>query len=369
MKACLDRTGTVEGLERVLYEASVRPGARGILLLTCDANHYEPLTIDPVLKRTRLPVAGAVFPAVFAKTELLELGSIAVSLPSAPRVLACGGDRSDEADITKSLMESGLGNHPTMLVLTDGLASNPTAILDALFDVFGLEITYLGGGAGSLTLQQRPCLITNEGLVRGGSVVVGLDLACGIGVGHGHAKVAGPHQITAASGRLVRSIDWHPAASYYRHLIQQRLRPGEDDTGGVVSRNFCLAMNRLDGEFVVREAVRVLDDDSLEFAAEMPEGELVDVVRADRAGMLAAATEARQEAQKNLSAPLRTNLCFTCCARRIFLQDDFEKELQALDSGEVPLFGAITVGGEIGNNGDRYLDYYNRTCVVGAFEV
>ena len=367
MDACIDHTGTVEGLEKILEEASARAG--GILLLTCDGNGYEPRTINPVLGRLRVPVAGGLFPAVFVGNELLERGSIAVQLPTTPQILAFGGKDLDHAGLRNSLVESGIEPLPTMLVLTDGLAFNANTLLDALFDVFGLESKYLGGGAGSLTLQRRPCLITNKGMTEGGALVVALNLKCGIGVAHGHMRVGGPYQITAASGHVVHSIDWRPAASYYRELIQQYLQHDEDDSGGVISRNFCLAINRLDADFVVREPVKVCDDESLEFATAMQEGELVDIVRADSDKMQTVAFGARDQAKRDLCTEPRTNLCFTCCSRRLFLGDNFDQELRGLESGGVPIFGAITVGGEIANNGESYLDYYNRTCVVGSFEV
>lgn len=369
MKAFIDRQGTLEGLEQILLEASGRPGAGGILLLTCDENGYQPDTLNPLLKRIEKPIAGGLFPAVFAGREILERGSIAISLPTTPRVLPLSSNQLEETTLREKLVASGLGPHPTMLILTDGLAFHATKLLDALFDVFGLDIKYLGGGAGSLTLQQRPCLLTNDGFTRDGAVVMALDLDCGIGVAHGHKKVEGPHQITAASGNRVYSLDWQPAASYFRELVQKQLSPGEDDVGGVVSRNFCLAINRLEGDYVVREAVKVGPDGCLEFATEMRESELVDVVRADREQMLSTARVAREGARKELRKAPQTNLCFDCCARRIYLGDDFAIEIEGLMEDGVLLFGAITVGGEIANNGESYLDYYNRTCVVGAFEV
>jgi hypothetical protein len=368
MDASIERTGTVEGLERVLEETSARPGTEGILLLTCDANGYEPNRLDPVLERVPVPLAGALFPSIFSGTELLQRGSIAISLPKRPHILTFDSAHEDPDLARKRIESCDLESLSTMVVLTDGLAFNPTPLLDALFDMFGLEVKYVGGGAGSLTLERRPCLMTNEGFTQGGAVVAALDLDCGVGVAHGHLWVAGPHQITRATGHLVHSIDWRPAVDHFNELIDQHLPAGDNDSGGVVSRNFCLAINRLDGDCVVREAVRSRPDGSLEFATEMRENELVDLVRADRDKMLTAAPAAKAAAANDLNATAQTNLCFTCCARQMFLGDDFDKEVRSL-AGEAPAIGAITVGGEIANNGESYLDYYNRTCVVGAFGV
>jgi hypothetical protein len=367
VEAYIDHTGTMDGLERILHEASARPGAGGIALFTCDDNGYEPRLIDPILSRVKLPIVGGLFPALFHGETLLEQGSIALSLPTPAQVAVLDGEHLDSAAIQKRLVASGLDSYPTMLVLVDGLEFHATTLLDALFDVYGPERKYLGGGAGSLTLERRPCLFTNDGFMGGGAAIMGIELPCGIGVAHGLMRVGGPYQITAAKGYEVQTIDWRPAADTFRELVLQHLEPGEDDTGGVVSRNFCLAINRLDAEYVVREVVKIGSGGTLLFPTQMHENELVDLVQADQKRMLAAAAKARQDAEADLGAKPKSNVCFDCCARKLYLGDAFSHEMRSLASGQAQVYGAITVGGEIANNGDSYLDYYNRTCVVGAF--
>ncbi len=57
------------------------------------------------------------------------------------------------------------------MVLVDGLAGNITAFLARLFSKLARTVTYIGGGAGSLTLQQKPCLFTPEGLFQDAALV------------------------------------------------------------------------------------------------------------------------------------------------------------------------------------------------------
>jgi hypothetical protein len=42
--------------------------------------------------------------------------------------------------------------------------------------------------------------------------------------------------------------------------------------------------------------------------------------------------------------------------------------LASLHDSTDPLIGAQTIGGEIACNGDGYLEYLNRTCVIGHIE-
>ncbi|WP_459939537.1 hypothetical protein [Desulfonatronum parangueonense] len=50
-------------------------------------------------------------------------------------------------------------------------------------------------------------------------------------------------------------------------------------------------------------------------------------------------------------------------SRVLFLEHNFDKELAAVER-EMPLVGALTLG-EIANTGDAYLEFYNKTSVVG----
>lgn len=51
----------------------------------------------------------------------------------------------------------------------------------------------------------------------------------------------------------------------------------------------------------------------------------------------------------------------------VFLEDDFTKELDGIKKqvDNETLFGALTLG-EIANNGNEYINFYNKTCVVGV---
>ncbi len=56
-----------------------------------------------------------------------------------------------------------------------------------------------------------------------------------------------------------------------------------------------------------------------------------------------------------------------CISRVLFLEDSFVKEIDSVSNiiGDLPLVGALTLG-EIANKSDTYIDFYNKTCVVGT---
>ena len=60
-------------------------------------------------------------------------------------------------------------------------------------------------------------------------------------------------------------------------------------------------------------------------------------------------------------------ILFDCISRAIYLGDDFADELKEIKRNIKPnknLFGALTLG-EIANNGNEYIIFYNKSCVIG----
>ncbi len=60
----------------------------------------------------------------------------------------------------------------------------------------------------------------------------------------------------------------------------------------------------------------------------------------------------------------KTALLIDCISRALFLGEDFSRELSAVNRGEMPLIGVLSLG-EIANSGEDYMELYNKTCVVG----
>ena len=61
----------------------------------------------------------------------------------------------------------------------------------------------------------------------------------------------------------------------------------------------------------------------------------------------------------------KTIMFMDCISRVLFLEDNFKSELNAVYDEKIPLIGALTIG-EIANSGKDYLEFYNKTSVVGV---
>ena len=371
MKILFDSEGSIEGFERIVSESKTDENTKGLLILSCDANKFSKEIIDPIMQNISVPLIGGSFPAIFYNGQVFERGTLIAGLTSTLKVQVLHDIESSVSEFTETIDDDFLltNDTKTMFVLVDGLSFNINSLIEALFDVFGLEINYIGGGAGSLSLEKKPCLFTNNGMVMNGALLATTDRLCGIGVGHGLKSVSGPHRITETNANKILSLDWNPAYQYFKNVSAAFLKKDENDSFPLVSKYFSLGINRLDDEKVVREAAYADENGSLVFSMAMPENTLVDILKSDPDSMIKAALKARNDAMEHL--PLRTNctmIIFDCCCRMMFLEKKFQEEIEMIHDKNIPMIGALTIGGEIANIGRSFLEYYNRTCVVGFLE-
>lgn len=373
MKIALDTEGTLSGFKKTIDKIIQEDDAKGILLLSCADNNFTPDDLDPLLKELTLPVFGGCFPGILYQKEVFERGTLAVALPVKPRIqiieeLSIERDNFDAVIDTSSSVQP---NNSTIFMIVDGMSLQVSSLLESVFNKIGLIAGYIGGGAASLELKKKPTVITNEGLKQDCAVIAQVDLESGIGVSHGMNAVSGPYKVTGASFNTISTIDWEPAGKVYKDLITQHEAYNEEKLSFIkTDAHYSLGLNRYDAENVILEPISVEHDNSLGFMMDVREGEFVNIMHVTENSMIQSAKSALNRAFDSLRAEgsPQTIISFDCVSRKLFLGERFVEELDAICSAGVMHVGALTCGGEIGTNGKDFLDYHNRTCVLGLFE-
>lgn len=384
MRISIDRSGTVEGLERSLQDAASQGDVQGILILACAANGFSPDRLDPILHRQKLPVAGGVFPAILSGDEKLEVGTIVVGLSMDVTPLHIEGLDESATDFVSQLDVGLAASSPgstaaTVLVLVDAFAPHIDRFVEAVYTVLGPERTYVGGGTGSLEMDRSPSLLTNKGMISGGALVLILDTMSSLGVSHGWTPVAGPFCVTDAEGPEIRTLDSLEAFELYREVIRGA-------GGGEITRErffevakaYPFGISRMEQELVVRDPFSVNDRGALVCVGSVPRGAFVHVLKGDEDSLIAAAGDARERSTINRErlaarrAPDHverptTRFFFDCISRVLFLGERFSEELRAVHHGSSALVGVCSIG-EVANNGDSFLEFYNKTAVVADIE-
>ncbi len=361
---------TIE-LEKRLIQFDNSETIKGILILACDNNQYTPSEIDPILQKIKKPVFGGIFPSIIFKNQKYETGFI-----------LAGFDTEIETGLINNLEEVTENESyifsitdkfiktKTIFIFIDGLSNHITSFIESIFTVFGLEYNYIGGGAGSLTLKQKPCIITNNGLKQNSAVLVGLNLHSGIGVKHGWQSIAGPFRITAADKTEIKEINFRPAFDVYKEEIDSHSKVKINKSNFLeIAKAFPFGINKLDAEKIVRDPIEIGKSNSLICVGGVKNGDFVDILIGKKDELIRASGEALEQARElKKQTPSKFVFFIDCISRVLFLQDEFVKELEEVNKygSQLPLIGALTLG-EIANNGKEYLDFYNKTAVIGCF--
>jgi hypothetical protein len=118
----------------------------------------------------------------------------------------------------------------TLFVFMDGLSQHISALIESMFNCWGLLPNYIGGGAGSLTFERKSCVFTGEGLLKDAAVFALADIKSGVGVAHGWKPVTGPLKVTEADRNTIISLNWRPAFEVYRETVEKISGKSFDNT-------------------------------------------------------------------------------------------------------------------------------------------
>jgi hypothetical protein len=368
----IDLAGTVEGFQQILQQTISQKDVAGVLVLACDANDFKPEAVNTILKNIPIPIFGGVFPEIIHGRNKLIRGTILVGLSTRPNVQIIPHLSDPSIDYEEIIAQKfpASGQNKTMFVLVDGFSQRINALIDSLFNYFGLEVNYLGGGCGSLSFVQKPCLFTNEGLIEDSAVLATVDIASGIGVSHGWYSVSGPFKVTEADRNVILTIDWQPAFSIYRRVVEEAAHCEFTDTNFFeLAKSYPFGIKRLCGDMIVRDPIMVKENGALVCVGEVPAESYVDILTGDTSSLVKAAGKALTLSLEAFHGPAGRTIIILidCISRVLFLGKEFEKEIQAVYQEDIPLIGALTLG-EIANSGRDYLEFYNKTAVVGYME-
>jgi hypothetical protein len=364
-----DTTGTVAEFKRIFNSLQKNKNVKAVLILSCDANGFTPKNINPILKQSKIPIFGGIFPQIVAEHTKMEKGTILAGLEITANVAVIPNLSNTEIDYEDIIDENipDQDNIKTMFVIVDGFSKRISALIDSIFNIFGLEFNYIGGGAGSLSFEQKPCLFSNEGLIFDSALLITCEIESGIGVSHGWKKISGPYKVTESDRNIIKTLDWKPAFKIYREIIENHSNTKLNKANFFdLAKSYPFGIGKLGAESIVRDPLKKEDNGSLVCVGEVPEGAFVDILTGDKSSLITGARNALIKAKEDCKSQSdeKVILFIDCISRVLFLDDDFEHELNAVSIDNMPLIGALTLG-EIANSGKDYLEFYNKTTVIG----
>lgn len=316
---------------------------------------------------------GGLFPAVIFGGEMSKRGAVVAKLPLYAKPLVINDLDRESVDL--AAVDYFIRCNPvqcTAVVFVDGLAENINGFLSGLYNKLADSVSYIGGGAGSLNFEQKPCLFTNDGLVQNAAVITMLGVGSKLGVYHGWKKLAGPLVATKTVHNTIYELNWQNAFDVYKKIV-------EADCGALLGREnffdiakgYPFGMIKDYAERIVRDPIAVGLQGELICVGAVPENSVIDILKGEPASLIKAAGQAALESNCAQGDQVVGQLIFDCISRVLYLGDSFHEELAVINDGlknegftGSPI-GALTLG-EISSYGEGYLEFFNKTVVTGV---
>ncbi|AQS58914.1 FIST signal transduction protein [Desulforamulus ferrireducens] len=336
----------------------------GIFLMVAENTFFDYTILQPLFKEYKTLIFGGIFPGVIFEDDYYIEG-----------VIGCSIGQPIHLEAIQSLEQFVPSNDTqgSMLILVDGRTYHIANFLYKIFETSGNGRGFIGGGAGSLHNQQQPVLFSQEGWLEQGAIIVRTTSFIGVGVGHGWQPMFGPLVVNSSEGNEIKEINWQKAFPYYQQLLWEKEKVRVEQANFfAVAKNYPFGMVKMDGSIIVRDPIRVEENGSIILVGEMPQNSIIMLLHGDKKHLISAAGEAVEQALTRYFELTNNKgkyvLMVDCISRALFLGEDFQKELrlirQRIPKG-IPLIGFLSFG-EIGSNGDKYLEFYNKTTVVGV---
>jgi hypothetical protein len=367
--------GDLNQLASIIQSLDANNQIQGIMVFSCDNNHFPISIFNSLLKNTKTTLFGGIFPSIIFKGKKHDVGSIVLGFDvtvTSQIIHHIDGPTSHIQDELKKFYGQ-IQHGKTVFINLDGLSNGVDTFKEEIFYTLGLSKNYIGGGAGSLSFERKPCVITNEGLLQDAAVLTLVNICSGIGVAHGWRNVSEPIKVTQADGNHIISLNWEPALYEYQKIVSSL--SGKDFSNNSffdIAKAYPFGISKMDSEMVVRDPIEIINKTTIVCVGSIPKNQFVYILNGNKKSLLAGAKKAKMLAQKAYAENLcmkntkeSVTLLIDCISRALFLEENFQEELNTINSKN--LIGALTLG-EIANTGRSYLEFYNKTSVIGILE-
>ncbi len=378
----LEKTGTLSNLLRTIDKVlESKPSA--LTLLVAAGNEFSKETFDPILDVIDVPVSGGIFHKIIFKDQLLDKGSIIIAwyndvtitnyknienTHSIKDLVGISVAKNQKTKIDqKQNSKKDIGEY---LLFIDGAVPRLEENLDTLYKKIGFRATFAGAGAGSTTMEARPCIITNEGLLDNAMQTVATNHKSRITVTHGLQKQSGPHLVTSSKKTLVKTINFEPIISFYKkhHSL---FRDQNLKSTSLLSffYEYSIGIEKLDGDLLVRSPFRC-NEDTIEYIGHIPEYSKIHILSATENTARDEVNRELKELKLTNKKDIDTSFIFSCASRDDIDSKGHSKEVAMLSkhlSNSKNTIGALSFG-EIATADSRLLHLHNKSIVITQLE-
>lgn len=310
------------------------------------------------LNEYELDFVGAIFSHVIYNNKLYDSGLIVLELNAFMELIFINNINNI------SFKENEFSDSKSIISIVEGVSKYNDSFLEQLFSTVDVNTNIIGGGAGFMQNHCDGVLFDKKGFYRDAAILIKIKNNITMGVKHGCNYLYGPYVVTSCEQNILSEIDYKNALDVYKSAIYKDCKIElNEENFGELAKNYPLGIVKYNSEQIVREPISQIDG-KLVLLGEVKNNAVLNVLKVDKTSMLEASLEAAKNAISDDSSLV---IMFDCISRVQTLQENFTQELNHVSdlTKRRTTFGAVTVG-EIANSGNKYISFYNQTCVVGA---
>ncbi|WP_415889483.1 FIST signal transduction protein [Neptuniibacter sp. SY11_33] len=313
---------------------------------------------------------GAVFPGLIHGKRMLYEGALAIKVNclSPPVVLPMPSEEERISDLPSynDIPEEGA----TCLTLVDCLSPQIDNLLNQLYNRYSKRCSYFGAGAGNHDLKADACIFGPWGTQLDAALVAIIDQTSRSVAKHGWVRHSGPFVASRTTGNVLHELDWEDAETAYRNSLPSKLQrtPAERFYKDVTPR-YPFAVEHPGAEDVVRDPIALCGNNDVMFLSDIPQGALMYLVEGTPEHLIEAAREAVEETMSTNTSGV---LVCDCLSRTVALDSQFPTELRTVYEQVNKInpgtdVSGILALGEIASNGERPVNFYNKTFGICSF--
>lgn len=309
-------------------------------------------------------IAGAIVPFVVYNDEFYNKG-----------LIACELDEENNFLLVKDLTEYSIDkelflNTKSLIIMIDGLSSYISEFLDKLFENVPENTQIIGGGAGKMTFEREPVIFNKNEILKDAALIITLKSKLYLADENGWEFLSGPYLVTNSEKNLLKSLNFKNAFEVYKEIVEKDCgKKFADDNFFDLAKSYPVGIVRYDKKVIVRDPIYLDKNNNLVLVGPIEKNSIINILKGEKTTLIDASKKAILKAKDLLNEIEEENsvVLFDCISRAIYLGDDFIEELKEIKknmNSNKTLFGALTLG-EIINNGNEYIVFYNKSCVIG----
>jgi hypothetical protein len=343
--------------------------SRGVAVILAAEKDFDYKALQAIIKDCEISVVGAFFPGLIAEGKSHYSGFIVQHFDS-PFKVQLYDTKNVKTEFSQGVIPNGSISKGTGLILMDALSDDNQAFLNTIFYEFGKDFKFIGGGAGSLELVQKPCVFDKDGIYIDKAIILFLQEKVAIGLQHGYYRMAGPFVATRTEGNKILELNWENPYEVYSNIINQDSPiPVSKEDFLSVSKGYPIGLSSKGHEDIVRDLISVDPDGSIYSIDAVPENAALYVLKGEKTKVIEAVSLSCMEALSQITDEPSRCLIIDCVSRELFLGDDFDKEIKMANNTLAARFknmqieGILSMG-EISTFRNGRLEIYNKTFLI-----